>query len=80
MRYCHADGPIRALPNSTSRISSVAYAVDEMASDANTAQRDPLAQALVFLFVPGEWAPDEHPFELGNHKGSTLCTDERPNR
>ena len=35
-RYCHASDPMWAWMSSTTRISSVAYAVEEMASEANT--------------------------------------------
>ena len=44
----------------TNRISSVAYAVDEIASDENTAERDRLAEALMLLLGRRERATDEH--------------------
>ena len=61
----------------TNRISSVAYAVDEIASDENTASAITFGDPLVLLLGRRERTTDQEPLDRAQPRSSGARADER---
>ena len=62
-RSSKATAPTPACTNRTMRISSVAYAVDDIGVGGEDRQGDRLAQPLMALLGGGDRRADQHPLE-----------------